>query len=80
MDVVHIVLLCTESEVALIVEPDPRRIVVLHQNPLPYVEFSVHYHQWVLYVLLSHVLYVLPENTVHDLTQLYSHLDASSPR
>ena len=55
----RVVFLQAEAEVELGIEPDARRVVVLDQHPLADVEFPPVYYQWVLDVLLHHVLCLL---------------------
>ena len=57
----RVVFLQAEAEVELGIEPDARRVVVLDQHPLADVEFPPVYYQWVLDVLLHHVLCLLAQ-------------------
>lgn len=55
-DVTHHVLFSAEPQVALLVKPDFRWVVVLNENPLADVEFAVADYEGVLDVLLDHEL------------------------
>jgi hypothetical protein len=51
-----VVFLKAETAVELSVEPNLWRVIVLHQHPLPDIEFATINYQWILDVLLHHVL------------------------
>lgn len=79
-DVTHAVLFCTKSQIALLVNPYFCRLKRTNQYPLPYVELSVSYDQWVFNIFLHYELHVLIECVVKNILQLNITFDSSSPR
>lgn len=81
MPVVNVVkgeLISTETDIALIVEPNLRRTVVLDKNPLPDVKlFSLH-QQRVLNVLLDDELYTSSQTIISDIVDVIEASDSSS--
>jgi hypothetical protein len=73
-----VVLVQAEAAVELTVEPDLRRVVVLHQHPLPNVELAPVYYERVLDVLLDDVLRLLAQRVVEDVGEVGQALDASA--
>lgn len=66
--------------VALLVDPNFRRVSILHQHPEPDIKFSGFYYEGVLDVLLHHVLGLLPHDEVHNLLEICEAFNSSSAR
>lgn len=64
MNIVKTIIITTKSKVALFIEPDYRRIVVLNKHPLSYVKFFTIYQQRILYIFLDDKLTIFSKTIV----------------
>jgi hypothetical protein len=70
VDVVQRVIVTTETEVTLLVEPYHWWVEVFDQHPLTDVEFTTVYQQRVLDVFLNHELAVFPQAIVSNIIKV----------
>lgn len=75
-----VVVLQAEATVEFPIEPYFGRVVVLHQHPLPDIEFPLPQDQRVLDVFLHHILRLLAERVIQDVGQLRQALDTATAR
>ena len=80
LELLWVVVLQAEAQVVLLIEPYLGRAVVFDNNPHADVEFAPADDQWVLYVLLHHVLGLLAQACVQDVVQVRNAFDAPSSR
>ena len=78
MNVVKTIIITAKSEVALFIEPDNWRIVVLDKHPLSDVKFFTIYQQRVLYVFLDYKLAIFSQTIVCNVIQIVKTFDSSS--
>ena len=78
VNVLKTVVISTESKVALLVEPNSRRVIVLDENPLPNIELLAVDQQRILDVLLDDKLAIFAHAVVGDIIQIVHAFDASA--
>lgn len=80
VDVIERILIVSEAEIALLVEPYFRRCEILDEDPLSDIELPPLNEQWILNVLLHNELGGLTKGIVSDIVEVIEASYSSSPR